>query len=166
MAGAVVEDEPGLNRPATTDVSTSGSYQPSPKRPGATQRARSPQQQTRQPLLEKELSCQPPPQPPRPTSATRGRGTAALRSHKASAVRFALAVAAGAVLSTGAAAIASATPTMTMLPDISSHYSFTTLGDAADPTFNQLLGVNDFVLSLDISAAVRRPPPTPTKALR
>ena len=75
---------------------------------------------------------------------SRARYTAALRSHKASAVRFALAVAAGSVLSTGAAAIASATPTMTMLPDISSHYSFTTLGDAADPTFNQLLGVNDF----------------------
>ena len=75
---------------------------------------------------------------------SRARYTAALRSHKASAARFALAIAAGAVLSTGAAAVASATPTMTMLPDISSHYSFTTLGDAADPTFNQLLGVNDF----------------------
>ena len=75
---------------------------------------------------------------------SRARYTAALRSNKVSAARFALAIAAGAVLSTGAAAVASATPTMTMLPDISSHYSFTTLGDAADPTFNQLLGVNDF----------------------
>jgi hypothetical protein len=31
-----------------------------------------------------------------------------------------------------------------LLADASAHYSFTTLGDPADPTFNQLLGINDF----------------------
>jgi hypothetical protein len=76
--------------------------------------------------------------------ARRARLFASIRSHKASGARFALAVAAGAVLAPGAAAVASASPTTTMVPDVSSHYSFTTLGDQADPTFNQLLGVNDF----------------------
>jgi hypothetical protein len=76
--------------------------------------------------------------------ARRARRIAYLRSHKASGARFALAVTAGAVLAPGAAAVASAAPTINLLPDVSSHYSFTTLGDSADPTFNQLLGVNDF----------------------
>ncbi len=30
------------------------------------------------------------------------------------------------------------------IPNVSAHYSFTTLGDPKDPTFNQLLGINDF----------------------
>jgi hypothetical protein len=76
--------------------------------------------------------------------ARRAGRFALLRSHKASGARFALAIAAGAILAPGAAAVASASPTMTALPDVSTHYSFTTLGDPADPTFNQLLGVNDF----------------------
>ena len=76
--------------------------------------------------------------------ARRAQRIAYLRSHKASGARFALAIAAGALLVPGAAAAASAAPTMTVLSDATSHYNFTTVGDAADPTFNQLLGVNDF----------------------
>ncbi len=67
-----------------------------------------------------------------------------LRSHKASGARFALAMTAGAVLAPAMAAVAAAAPAIAVLPNVSSHYSFTTLGDSADPTFNQLLGVNDF----------------------
>ena len=86
----------------------------------------------------------PSPSPSAQRQARRARGIAYLRSHKASGARFALAIAAGALLAPGAAAVASAAPMTNMLPDVSGHYSFTTLGDAADPTFNQLLGVNDF----------------------
>ena len=66
-----------------------------------------------------------------------------LGSHKASGARFALAIAAGATLAPITAAAASATPAPA-LADTSSHYSFLTLGDPKDPTFNQLLGINDF----------------------
>ena len=41
------------------------------------------------------------------------------------------------------AAAVSAGPTPA-LPTESAHYSFLTLGDDKDPTFNQLLGINDF----------------------
>jgi hypothetical protein len=71
------------------------------------------------------------------------RARASLRAHKASGARFALAVAAGAALAPITAAGASAAPTPT-LSNESTHYSFVTLGDPRDPTFNQLLGINDF----------------------
>jgi hypothetical protein len=53
---------------------------------------------------------------------------------------------AAAGLATGALALAttSAFGAPAFPADASAHYSFTTLGDPADPTFNQLLGVNDF----------------------
>jgi hypothetical protein len=44
----------------------------------------------------------------------------------------------------GAPAVADAAPATPALANASSHYSFTTLGNPADPTFNQLLGINDF----------------------
>ncbi len=92
---------------------------------------------------------------PMPPTATTGRlqhqtkrarraHIASLRSHKASGARFVLAMAAGAALVPGAAAVAEAAPAPAALPNASSHYSFTTLGNPADPTFNQLLGINDF----------------------
>jgi hypothetical protein len=86
----------------------------------------------------------PSPSPVNQRQPRRAQRITLLRSHKASAARFALAIAAGAILAPGAAAAASAAPMTTLLPDVSSHFSFTTLGDPADPTFNQLLGVNDF----------------------
>jgi hypothetical protein len=67
----------------------------------------------------------------------------ALRSHKASGARFALAIAAGAALAPITAAVATAAPAAA-LSNASAHYSFLTLGDPKDPTFNQLLGINDF----------------------
>jgi hypothetical protein len=88
--------------------------------------------------------------PTTPTATYRHRQTkvprrprASLSSHKASGARFALAVAAGAALAPITAAGASAAPTPT-LSNESTHYSFLTLGDPRDPTFNQLLGINDF----------------------
>jgi len=66
---------------------------------------------------------------------------ACLRSHRASGARFALALAAGAALAPITAAAATAAPA---LLNGSAHYSFVTLGDPKDPTFNQLLGINDF----------------------
>ena len=87
----------------------------------------------------------PPHRPPqtartKPSEPRRAR-IASLRSHKASGARFALAIAAGAALAPVTAAAATAAPT---LSNASSHYSFLTLGDPKDPTFNQLLGINDF----------------------
>jgi hypothetical protein len=90
------------------------------------------------------MPATPPSTPLNQRQARRAERTGLLRSRKASAARFALAIAAGAILAPGAAAVASAAPTIAALPDVSGHYSFTTLGDPADPTFNQLLGVNDF----------------------
>jgi hypothetical protein len=89
--------------------------------------------------------------PATPTTPDRERHTKhprraridSLRSHKASGARFALAIAAGAALAPITVAAASASPT-TALPNTSAHYSFLTLGDPKDPTFNQLLGMNDF----------------------
>jgi hypothetical protein len=66
-----------------------------------------------------------------------------LRSRKASGARFALAIAAGAALAPITAAAATAAPTPA-LSNTSTHYSFLTLGDSKDLTFNQLLGINDF----------------------
>ena len=75
------------------------------------------------------------------TKRPRRARIASLRSRKASGARFALAIAAGAALAPVTAAAATAAPT---LSNASSHYSFLTLGDPKDPTFNQLLGINDF----------------------
>jgi hypothetical protein len=80
----------------------------------------------------------------RQTERARRGHIASLRSHKASGARFVLAIASGAALVPGAAAVAEAAPAPTA-PNASSHYSFTTLGNPADPTFNQLLGINDAV---------------------
>jgi hypothetical protein len=91
-----------------------------------------------------------PPPPDNQHRASQARLIAALRSHKASGARFAFAIAAGALLAPGAVltsnnvAQASPAPAVALLPNVSSHYSFSTLGDPADPAFNQLLGINDF----------------------
>jgi hypothetical protein len=71
------------------------------------------------------------------------RARNAVRSYKASGATFALAMAAGAALApiTAAGALAAPAP---VLSNESGHYSFLTLGDPKDPTFNQLLGINDF----------------------
>jgi hypothetical protein len=62
---------------------------------------------------------------------------------KAVAAGCALAIATGAAVLPGTAALAAPAHAMAA-PDVSAHYSFTTLGDPKDPTFNQLLGINDF----------------------
>ncbi|HTT90261.1 MAG TPA: hypothetical protein VMF65_11965 [Acidimicrobiales bacterium] len=53
------------------------------------------------------------------------------------------ALAAGAAVLPGTAVLAAPAQAVA-IPNASSHYSFTTLGDPKDPTFNQLLGINDF----------------------
>ena len=84
--------------------------------------------------------------PDRERQATRARRapTTLLRSHMTWGTSLALAtIAAGATVAPIMAAAASAGPTPA-LPSESAHYSFLTLGDDRDPTFNQLLGINDF----------------------
>jgi hypothetical protein len=80
----------------------------------------------------------------RQTKRARRGHIASLRSHKASGARFVLAISAGTALVPGAAAVTEAAPAPAALPNASSHYSFTTVGNPADPTFNQLLAINDF----------------------
>jgi hypothetical protein len=72
-----------------------------------------------------------------------GRTSTGRTSGRAIGAGCALALAAGAAVLPGAIAVAAPAPTMA-IPNVSAHYSFTALGDAKDPTFNQLLGINDF----------------------
>jgi hypothetical protein len=74
---------------------------------------------------------------------TAGRtGTLRIPS-KAIGTGCALVIAAGAAVLPGTVALAAPSHAMA-IPDASAHYTFTTLGDPKDPTFNQLLGINDF----------------------
>jgi hypothetical protein len=54
-----------------------------------------------------------------------------------------LAMAAGAAALPATTALAAPAQVMAV-PNVSAQYSFTTLGHPKDPTFNQLLGINDF----------------------
>ncbi|MGH3289988.1 MAG: hypothetical protein ACRDPD_35805 [Streptosporangiaceae bacterium] len=67
---------------------------------------------------------------------------------KRSALRVAAATVASGVLAAGAVALAGAASASTLSPasaaSQASSYSFQTLNNAHDPTFNQLLGINDF----------------------
>jgi hypothetical protein len=74
---------------------------------------------------------------------TEGAIAGALRARgKAVGAGWALAIATGAAALFPASALAAPVPVA--IANASSHYSFTTLGDPADRTFNQLLGINDF----------------------
>ena len=63
-----------------------------------------------------------------------------LRSHQGSAGRWAHLAVAAVVSLLGAAALAG--PALATPQQTSAHYTFTTLDNQADPTFNQLLGIN------------------------
>lgn len=62
---------------------------------------------------------------------------------KRSALRVAAATVASGVLAAGAVALAGAASASTLSPASTTSYSFQTLNNARDNTFNQLLGVND-----------------------
>jgi hypothetical protein len=57
-----------------------------------------------------------------------------------------VAAAATAIVAMGVMAASAVTASASMVPDASSNYRFQTLDNPADPTFNQLLGINQFGL--------------------
>jgi hypothetical protein len=67
-----------------------------------------------------------------------------MKSIKRHALRVAAATVASGVLATGAVALAGAASASTLSPASTTSYSFRTLDNANDVTFNQLLGINDF----------------------
>ena len=66
-----------------------------------------------------------------------------MKSVKRSALRVAAATVASGMLAAGAVALAGAASASTLSPAHATHYSFATLDNAHDLTFNQLLGIND-----------------------
>ena len=66
-----------------------------------------------------------------------------MKSVKRSARRVAAATVASGLLAAGAVALAGAASASTLSPAHATHYSFATLDNAHDLTFNQLLGIND-----------------------
>ena len=66
-----------------------------------------------------------------------------MKSVKRNALRFAAATVASGVLAAGAVALAGPASASTLSPASSTGYSFQTLDNAHDLTFNQLLGIND-----------------------
>jgi len=66
-----------------------------------------------------------------------------MKSVKRTALRIAAAAAASGVLAAGAVALAGAASASTLSPARATSYSFETLDNAHDVTFNQLLGIND-----------------------
>ena len=66
-----------------------------------------------------------------------------MKSVKRTALRIAAATAASGVLAAGAVALAGAASASTLSPASAISYSFETLDNAHDVTFNQLLGIND-----------------------
>ena len=66
-----------------------------------------------------------------------------MKSVKRNALRVAAATVASGVLAAGAVALAGAASASTLSPAHSTHYSFRTLDNDHDLTFNQLLGIND-----------------------
>jgi hypothetical protein len=66
-----------------------------------------------------------------------------MKSVKRNALRVAAATVASGVLAAGAVALAGAASASTLSPSSSTSYSFETLNNQNDPTFNQLLGIND-----------------------
>src|SRR5580704_11829935 len=67
-----------------------------------------------------------------------------MKSIRRHALRVAAATVASGVLATGAVALAGAASASTLSPASTTSYSFRTLDNANDVTFNQLLGINDF----------------------
>jgi hypothetical protein len=66
-----------------------------------------------------------------------------MKSVKRKALRVAAATVASGVLAAGAVALAGAASASTLSPANATSYSFVTLDNMHDPTFNQLLGIND-----------------------
>ena len=66
-----------------------------------------------------------------------------MKSVKRNALRVAAATVASGVLAAGAVALAGAASASTLSPAHGTHYSFRTLDNDHDLTFNQLLGIND-----------------------
>jgi len=66
-----------------------------------------------------------------------------MKSVKRNALRIAAATVASGVLAAGAVALAGPGSASTLSPASSTGYSFQTLDNAHDLTFNQLLGIND-----------------------
>jgi hypothetical protein len=66
-----------------------------------------------------------------------------MKSVKRNALRIAAATVASGVLAAGAVALAGPASASTLSPASSTGYSFQTLDNAHDLTFNQLLGIND-----------------------
>jgi carbohydrate-selective porin OprB len=66
-----------------------------------------------------------------------------MKSVKRTALRVAAATVASGVLAAGAVALAGAASASTLSPAHGAHYSFRTLDNDHDLTFNQLLGIND-----------------------
>src|SRR5580693_10400715 len=67
-----------------------------------------------------------------------------MKSIKRHALRVAAAAVASGVLATGAVALAGSASAGTLNAHATGGYSFQTLNNADDVTFNQLLGINDF----------------------